>query len=368
MPVNKQKAVEPKEIEMPGWGMAIDPDKEFEITDLGKSLRITIPGNRFGKDNSPRVMRDVEGDFIVTVKVVGDFRPGGKSTNPKFIPVNGAGILLWRDTDNHIRLERAANARPEKLQTYVNFAEVKGGTNGASHAQVMKGGETLPDCWVRMERKGSRIQGSVSIDGKTWDELPPIQTVWPANLKVGLAAGSTSSLPFSVTFEEFELKGNSGQQPTGATPRGWVVFKSPVANYSLAMPQQPTAIPAGGIQLYIAKLPNGTGVATHAYTYPANDIAQAGGPEGALDKFISDLGSVNKVSGQKKLMLGQYSGRECQQTHKEPQGSYLVTGSAIMHTRAYLVGNHMVVLQGPASGDAPSLETAAFFNSLKLGN
>jgi regulation of enolase protein 1 (concanavalin A-like superfamily) len=152
-------------------------------------------------------MREVEGDFIVTVKVVGAFRPGGKSTNPKYIPYNGAGIVVWSDTDNFVCLERAANARPGQLTTYVSFEEFEGGTNGASHPEAMNGGG---DCWVRLVRIGDgRILGSISFDGKTRKILRPMQTLWPTNLKVGLVAVNTSSLPFSATFEEFELKGKT---------------------------------------------------------------------------------------------------------------------------------------------------------------
>ena len=71
------------------------------------------------------------------------------------------------------------------------------------HNEKMQGG----DCWVRMERKGSQIRGSISFDGKTWKELKPIQTVWPAKLKVGVSATSSSNQPFSVIFEELEIKG-----------------------------------------------------------------------------------------------------------------------------------------------------------------
>jgi len=196
---------------MAGWGLAIDPDKDCEITDQTKKLRITVPGTRhdlvggMGRMNAPRVMREVEGDFVISVKVVGEFRPGGQSTNPKGVPFNGAGILVWSDVDNFIRLERAAVARRGKINTYVNFGEFEGGTAGASHNEVMKGG----DCWVRMERKGSRIHGSISFDGTTWKQLKPIQTVWPTTLKVGLTAVNSSSLPFTVTFEEFDLKGKT---------------------------------------------------------------------------------------------------------------------------------------------------------------
>ncbi len=207
--------VEEKGVELAGWGQMIDPDKDCEIKDQMKSLRITVPGTRHdlvgvqGRMNAPRVIREVEGDFVVTVKVVGDFRPGGKSTNPKGVPFNGTGILVWSDADNFIRLERAAVARGPRLNTYVSFEEFEGGANGASHSEVMKGG----DCWVRMERKGSRIHGSISFDGTTWKQLKPIDTVWPTTLKVGVTAVNSSSLPFSVAFEEFDFKGTAMKAP-----------------------------------------------------------------------------------------------------------------------------------------------------------
>lgn len=203
------RSVEPKGKSIPGWDLvAIDPDKDCEITDLKKSLRLTVPGTRHdlvgtaGRMNAPRLLRIVQGDFVITVKVAGDFRPGGPSTNPKGIPFNGAGILIWSDIDNFIRLERAAVARGQNISPYVNFEEFEGGTRGATHNEKMQGG----DCWLRMERKGSQLFAAISFDNVNWRRHPPIQTVWPTTLKVGVTAISSSSTPFTVTFEEFELK------------------------------------------------------------------------------------------------------------------------------------------------------------------
>jgi regulation of enolase protein 1 (concanavalin A-like superfamily) len=200
---------EPKGTEVAGWGLAIDPDNDCKIRGEKDRLTIEVPGSRHdlhpegGKLNAPRVLRAVEGDFIVTVKVVGEFRPGGKSTNPRGIPFNGAGILVWSDPDNYIRLERAAVLRPgNRVGTYVSFEEREGGAPGASHNEVSKGG----DCFVRVQRRGSRIFGFISFDGVNWNQLQPINTVWPAKLKVGLAAVNSNNQPFTVTFEEFKLE------------------------------------------------------------------------------------------------------------------------------------------------------------------
>jgi hypothetical protein len=60
--------------------------------------------------------------------------------------------------------------------------------------------------YLRVERKGSRIIGSISLDGSKWEQLQPIDTLWPSKLKVGLSAINSSTVPFAPRFEEFTLK------------------------------------------------------------------------------------------------------------------------------------------------------------------
>jgi regulation of enolase protein 1 (concanavalin A-like superfamily) len=201
--------------ELPGWGTAIDPDGDCTISPDGKALAITIPGALhdlnadIDKFNAPRVLRQVDGDFDMTVKVVGDFQPGPKSLNPKSVPFNGAGLFVWRDSDNYIRLERAAIIRQRKLSTFAEFEEREGGSTGAMHNGKLTPGTT----YLRLARKGSRIFGFTSKDGKSWTQLRPMDTKWPADLKVGVDAINSSNEPFSVRFEEFTFKGNSSARP-----------------------------------------------------------------------------------------------------------------------------------------------------------
>ena len=68
--------------------------------------------------------------------------------------------------------------------------EREAGFQGADHNEGYPGG----DCYLRMERKGSRIVGSISMDGNKWKRLKPIDTLWPTQLKVGLAV-TNSELP-----------------------------------------------------------------------------------------------------------------------------------------------------------------------------
>ena len=60
---------------------------------------------------------------------------------------------------------------------------------------------------MHMERKGSRIVGSLSTDGTTWKQLKPIDTLWPSQLKIGLAVSNSNSEPLTVRFEEVALTG-----------------------------------------------------------------------------------------------------------------------------------------------------------------
>jgi regulation of enolase protein 1 (concanavalin A-like superfamily) len=214
--------------ELADWGLAINPDKDCKFTPGPRSLTIDIPAAWHDlcgapvfsppKLNAPRILREVDGDFVFTVKVSSDFKPRPPTTSVWTVPYNGAGILLWSDSDNFIRLERATAVRDSQVLTYVSFEKHEYGYRSQVDYEIIKEG----DCYLRLERKGSRILGAFSSDGVAWKQLKPIDTVlpsklnipacirtdnvWPNKLKVGLTAISTSSDPFSVKFEQFDLK------------------------------------------------------------------------------------------------------------------------------------------------------------------
>jgi regulation of enolase protein 1 (concanavalin A-like superfamily) len=204
---------EPEGTPVEGWGKAYDPAKDCKFSPDGKTMKIAVPGTFHDLNpdtttlSAPRVLTPVEGDFVLTVKVAGEFKAGGKTTNPnpRGAAYNGAGILVWSDSDNFIRLERGAFVRAGKPVTTVAFEEREGGYRGAVHNETSKGG----DCYLRMERKGSRINGAISYDGTKWTALKPIDTVWPAALKVGVLAINTSSEPFTPSFEGYKLMAKS---------------------------------------------------------------------------------------------------------------------------------------------------------------
>ena len=125
--------------EVAGWGTAYDADGDCQINAEGKALIVSIPGTLhdlnadIDKYNAPRVLTEVQGDFEITVKVVGDFKPGSQATRKGTYPYTGGGIVVWRDGDNFIRLERGAILKQGKINTFSIFEEREGGSRGAVH-------------------------------------------------------------------------------------------------------------------------------------------------------------------------------------------------------------------------------------------
>jgi regulation of enolase protein 1 (concanavalin A-like superfamily) len=193
---------------VPGWGQAVDPDGDCRISADGPRLTIAVPGTRHdlvaeaGEMNAPRVLGDTAGDFIAQVKVAGNIRHAGRRTSDQSLAYHGAGLLLWQDGRTYVRLERAAIVREDGgVVHYANFELRKDGRLDQG------GGVEIPDraTYLRLERRGRRVIGAVSEDGVRWSWLKPIAADLAAEVKLGVAAVSTSSDPLTAEFSELEV-------------------------------------------------------------------------------------------------------------------------------------------------------------------
>lgn len=196
--------------EIAGWGSAIDPDGDVAFDVSEKSLILKIPGTLhdlvadIGKFNAPRVLRPVEGDFVATVRIDGSFNPQGKSTKEKTFPLNAGGLVMWKDAENYISIQRTAMlGKGDQLKPLILFEEREAGHRGATHNQIPPAGPI----YVRLERKGSRVTGVVSENGKTWKVLKPIDATWAAGpMQVGLLGVNTASEPCTLRYMDYSLK------------------------------------------------------------------------------------------------------------------------------------------------------------------
>ncbi len=197
-----------------GWDKPIDPDKDCKFRRQRGGLTIAVPGKDHDLAiernlmNTPRLLRPVEGDFVAEVRVSGKFVPSTDSTTTERIPFVGAGLVLMADDNTYVRLERAALRRGE-VKTYANWElRREGRWELAGRADVMPLKEEAT--YLRLERKGDKLLASVSEDGKEWKELPALELKLPAKLKLGVAAGTTSTEEFSPHFDRFRLRKGKG--------------------------------------------------------------------------------------------------------------------------------------------------------------
>ena len=149
------RSIERKSLTM--LGALVDPEKDCKLTkdEENMKIKIEVPGGkirtlaplmktRFNKSkplhNAPMALVDVEGDFGAMVEVTGDMTPG--STLPKdrqgndlVFTFQGAGLILYQDKDNFIRLERTAGVSLSDLHPIhkVLFEVVKDGKQVENH-------------------------------------------------------------------------------------------------------------------------------------------------------------------------------------------------------------------------------------------
>jgi regulation of enolase protein 1 (concanavalin A-like superfamily) len=203
-PAPKQKPFET------GWDKPIDPDGDCKFLRDKDGLTIEVPGMdhrlgiEVGRMNAPRLLRDVEGDFIVEVRVRGEFHPSVESAHEQFAFV-GAGLLLMNDENTYIRLERAANWRGDIVRAYANWELREEGrfvVRGNVNVKPLEDKDTF----LRLERQGDKLLGSVSQDGKEWHALTPIEVKLLAKVKIGVAACTLQSKAFAPRFDCFQLK------------------------------------------------------------------------------------------------------------------------------------------------------------------
>lgn len=202
-----------------GWGVALNPAGDCMWKPAGGKLTITVPGSDRPHDlspeldnlSAPRVVQPVKGDFIIQVRVDGSFQPGGESTQLGRTGYTGAGLVVFADEDNFVRLERATlQGQGGEPVAYTNFElRVDGKPESFGSTGDLPTQKDKPT-WLRLERKGQRLWGAMSHDGEHWSKAVPKELraeAWTRNdLVAGVAAISTSRQPFAPTFSALSIQ------------------------------------------------------------------------------------------------------------------------------------------------------------------
>lgn len=215
-----QSHAQTKPAEIPGWGKPLDPDGDCKFSVAGPRLNISVPGTPHAlviernQMNAPRVVREVEGDFVAQVKVVGHFPRGAEAKVEGRRPYHSAGFFLAKDDKSYIRLEKAEMVYGADNITFVGFELCDGGVpkrmaNGLESPIDPK----LEHAFLRLERVGGQITASVSMDGENWKKLAPMTVDWPAKLQIGVTAGHNTADPFAPAFEMVSVTPKPASKP-----------------------------------------------------------------------------------------------------------------------------------------------------------
>jgi len=216
---------EPPGRRVAGWGDVIDPPRDCKVThdpDRGR-LTIVVPGTPHVLSaevpgmamGAPRVMQGVYGDFKVSVKVAGRFDPGKARSTP-YDPYHGAGLIVWKDGRNYLRLERAVASIKERDTPYLNYELREDGRLTISH------GITTRDrpLHLKIERSGGEILAWQSEDGRKWSALPGMSVPFRGKVEVGVLAVNASRRPLRAELEQYTLEvANEAAPPSELSSR-----------------------------------------------------------------------------------------------------------------------------------------------------
>jgi hypothetical protein len=190
-------------------GDVVDPGGDCRV-DLDRSqdrILIRVPGTphvlsaELGRLNAPRLLRAVEGDFDAVVRVEGVFQPAGRTTMRPYAPYHGAGILVWQDEANYLRLELAADLKRGKVHPYANFELRKDGLLAFSRGLDLADGTT----YLRLARRGGEFLAAFGPDGNRWTWFPPLADPLTRRVKLGVAAINTATKLLTVELKGFHV-------------------------------------------------------------------------------------------------------------------------------------------------------------------
>jgi regulation of enolase protein 1 (concanavalin A-like superfamily) len=192
-----------------GWDKPVNPRGDCRFDRYRDKLTICVPGNNHGLDvgvkrlNAPRLLRPVQGDFVVQVRVGGAFGSA--------VDVGGlknayrrAGILLT-DGKHFMKVQRALNMdvgqENSPLFTALELLGIPAG------AYTYRDGPPVDkSAYLRVERRRDHVWSAYSMDGQKWISFEgPTFFKIPEQLQVGVIAETTVPGFFRAEFDQFKL-------------------------------------------------------------------------------------------------------------------------------------------------------------------
>lgn len=201
----------------PIWGRTIDPRGDCRFLFRGEALAISIPGK--GHDlgsglHAPRLLREVEGDFVAEVRVGGDFRDREAKDNGV---VRAAGLYV-ADGAGFVCLERVAGLATPPLAVGIgDTGRDRNALIAGRKGMSFEGGPPLSrPAYLRIKRRRGELFFASSLDGKAWSPLKNGTNLRLGDkVQVGVVAEVARGEAFTAEFRRFKLTKLAPPAPAG---------------------------------------------------------------------------------------------------------------------------------------------------------
>jgi regulation of enolase protein 1 (concanavalin A-like superfamily) len=201
-------AEEEKAQTIKGWGSVVNPDGDCKVTRDKDKVTIAVPGTYHDltftddvqKQNAPRILGELKGDFTVQVKVRAFPLPQANTSSSGRVSFVSAGLLIWLDDKNFVRLDRAAEgASPSPFIWVERFQDGKPATQKLHRADDK-------DTWLRIVAKDGTLTFAYSEDGDNWTDVHTEEMKLPEKVKAGVLAINTTTKEFAPALEGFKVE------------------------------------------------------------------------------------------------------------------------------------------------------------------
>ena len=152
-------------------------------------------------DKAPKFLREVPGDFTLTVRVTLPALPDADLGDKAQV---AGGLTAIDANGNRVGIrrldKRMGNSRYALSFAYHNATQRGGGGQSGGMAGV--NGPTF----LRLARDGNTLSTGWSTDGVAWKEYgQKVAAGWSESIKVGVIAENTTGGPVYVSFDRYEL-------------------------------------------------------------------------------------------------------------------------------------------------------------------
>jgi eukaryotic-like serine/threonine-protein kinase len=228
-----------------GWGMTIDPDGDCQFAVDKDALTITIPNlphdlvraAGYFKFNAPRVCQDVQGDFNVQVRTSVFARPSAGTSSTRRAASVSAGLLIWQDENNFVRIGSAASADVAVPSPMVIAERCQNGKPSPAQSWPISAKEVL----LQVQRKENVFTLAIREEDKdqSWRELTTFTVPFPLNLKAGVFAINMATEEFASQLQDLKLTTAASKVDAVPPPPGSIPLLTVPSNIALAKKASP---------------------------------------------------------------------------------------------------------------------------------